>query len=312
MSTATTSELAQGGCLEGFYGGLGPAQMMAGWNRPQPSAELDKAFLPHRWSYIQAKTALDTAGHLINTDLAERRNLILVNPKEGNTFATTRTMIAAYQMIMPGERARAHRHTPNALRLVLDAGPDAYTIVDGKKLPMLPGDVLLTPNWSWHSHGNEGQGRAYWLDFLDSPLVEWLELKVFEQHPDEFESGVTLSEDSPMRFAWSDTKHSLAQALADAHGRRNIEIELGNPALRSMALFMMRLVPGISTARHKALATNIYAVVHGNGRTEVEGEQFEWQRGDVVVVPARHEHANLAVEDAVLLRVTDAPLTRQV
>jgi hypothetical protein len=42
MSEATTSELAQGGCLEGFYRGLGPAQMMAGWNRPQPSAELDK------------------------------------------------------------------------------------------------------------------------------------------------------------------------------------------------------------------------------------------------------------------------------
>lgn len=118
-------------------------------------------------------------------------------------------MIVAYQMIMPGERARAHRHTPNALRLVLDAGPDVYTVVDGKKLPMLPGDVLPTPNWSWHSHTNEGRGPAYWLDFLDSPLVEWLESKVFEQHPDEFERGVTLSKYSPMRFAWSDTRIGL-------------------------------------------------------------------------------------------------------
>lgn len=71
---------------------------------------------------------------------------------------------------------------------------------------------------------------------------------------------------------------------------------------------MMRLVPGISTACHKATANNIYAVVHGKGVIEVEGEQFEWQRGDVVVVPARHEHTAFATDDAVLLRVTDRPL----
>jgi gentisate 1,2-dioxygenase len=251
---------------------------------------------------------LDVAGSLISTDLAERRNLILVNPGEGHAFATARTMMAAYQMIMPGERARAHRHTPNALRLVLDAGPDTYTVVDGKKLPMLPGDVLLTPGWSWHSHANEGRSPAYWLDFLDSPLVEWLGSKVFEQHPDEFESGVTLSEYSPMRFAWSDTQHRLTQALAAAPGPRNIEVELGDPALHSMALFMMGLMPGISTACHKAMANNIYAVVHGNGVIEVEGEQFEWQRGDVFVVPVRHGHTILAMDNAVLLRVTDTPL----
>jgi len=49
-------------------------------------------------------------------------------------------------MVLPGEAARSHRHTPNALRLVVDAAPGNYTVVNGKKLPMRPGDVLLTPN----------------------------------------------------------------------------------------------------------------------------------------------------------------------
>ena len=82
---------------------------------PSLWAEPKKSFQPFVWSYAQAKGALDAAGRLINTELAERRNLILQNPAEG--YATSRTIVAAYQMIMPGEKARSHRHTPNALRL---------------------------------------------------------------------------------------------------------------------------------------------------------------------------------------------------
>jgi Cupin domain len=85
-------------------------------------------------------------------DVAERRSLIMVNPAPGNTCATTRNLVAAYQMIQPGETARSHRHTPAALRLVLDVGDDVYTVVDGKRVDMTPGDVVLTPSWCWHGH----------------------------------------------------------------------------------------------------------------------------------------------------------------
>ena len=76
-------------------------------------------------------------------------------------YATSRTIVAAYQMIMPGEKARSHRHTPNALRLIIDAEPGAYTIVNGERLSMMPGDVVLTPNWCWHGHGNDSRACAY-------------------------------------------------------------------------------------------------------------------------------------------------------
>jgi len=113
-------------------------------------------------------------------------------------------LVAAYQMIMPGEWARVHRHTPNALRLILDAEPGTYTEVDGVNIAMEPGDVLLTPNWSTHGHGNDSKACAYWLDFLDAPLVQLLEPMFFEHFEEEgheaFEAEPTApTTDSPLR-----------------------------------------------------------------------------------------------------------------
>ena len=220
--------------------------------------------------------------------------------------------MAAYQMVMPGERTRAHRHTPSALRLILDAEPGAYTIVNGEKVPMLAGDVVLTPNWSWHSHVNEGRQRAYWLDFLDVPLVHLLNLQSREERPDDSEHEPVLSPGSSMRFAWCDTERRLLeQAAADGISLPGVEIELGSPALETMALFMRRLSPGTSITDTKALSHNLYAVVRGRGVTDVGGERYEWRRGDVFVVPAGHGCTHCANDDAVLFRVTDAPVMQK-
>jgi gentisate 1,2-dioxygenase len=90
------------------------------------------------------------------------RATFVVNPATGNTYATTRNIVGAYQMIQPGETARS---TPAALRLVLDAAYDVYTVVDGKRVEMTPGDVVLThsarngsrrPNW--HAQRRNRQG----------------------------------------------------------------------------------------------------------------------------------------------------------
>jgi gentisate 1,2-dioxygenase len=181
-STPSQADLARSGTLEELYGKLDKVGMGPGWNKPTPSLwpAPRKTFVPAHWRYELARGALDAAGRLINTALAERRKLILFNPADGNTYGTVRTLVAAYQMIMPGEWARVHRHTPNALRLILDAEPGTYTEVDGVNIAMAPGDVLLTPNWSTHGHGNRSKTCAYWLDFLDAPLVQLLEPMFFE------------------------------------------------------------------------------------------------------------------------------------
>ena len=108
MTALTGEELAQSGTLEELYDKLDKVGMGPGWNKPTPSlwASPRKTFRPTHWRYEQARGALDAAGRLINTELAERRNPILFNPAEGNTYGTVRTIVAAYQMIMPGEWAR--------------------------------------------------------------------------------------------------------------------------------------------------------------------------------------------------------------
>jgi gentisate 1,2-dioxygenase len=308
MSSPTPQQLAESGSLEDLYGKLGPVMMVPGWAKTAPSLwpEPKKVFKPHRWSYDQAKGGLDAAGRLINTELAERRNLILMNPVEG--YATSRTIVAAYQMIMPGEKARSHRHTPNALRLIIDAEPGAYTVVNGDKLAMLPGDVVLTPNWCWHGHGNEGRACAYWLDVLDVPLVQLLEPMFFEPHPDEFETEIRVPNDSPMYFPWAETERRLQGAEATDPKAASVEIALGDPALDTMALAMIKLKPGKATPPRKVMANHVFGVVRGEGTTEVDGEHFDWRRGDVIVVPAWREYTHHSAAGAVLFRANDEPV----
>ncbi len=175
---------------------------------------------------------------------------------------------------------------------------------------MDPGDVLLTTNWSWHGHGNEGRAPAFWIDFLDTPLIHALEPMFFEPHPAGYEPVTRTAEVSPMRFAWKDTLPRLDEAAPDAAGPYGTQVELGSPAMRTISLHMMRLTPGVPTAAYRTTANNIYAVVQGSGTTTIDGESFTWSRGDVVAAPAWRPHSHRASGDAVLLRVSDEALLR--
>jgi len=320
MSSLSPADLARSGTLEELYGKLDKVGMGPGWNKPTPSLwpSPRKTLVPAHWQYELARGALDAAGRLINTALAERRNLILVNPAEGNTYGTVRTLVAAYQMIMPGEWARAHRHTPNALRLILDAAPGTYTRVDGIDIAMAPGDVLLTPNWSTHGHGNHSNACAYWLDFLDVPLVQLLEPMFFAAAGDDSngadDAGRAPAEattDLPFVFTLRDTLRQLGETKPEPGGPFATQIELGHPALATTALYMMRLAAGIRTTPYRTTANNIFAVVQGEGASTVDGERFAWRRGDVVAAPAWRPHWHEATDGAMLLRVTDEPVMQR-
>lgn len=309
LSGASPQLLRDSGSLDELYRHLETIDMGPGWAKPTPSLypSPKKKYPPAIWHYVQAKAALDAAGRLINTDLAERRNLILTNTAAGSTYGTSATLVSAYQMIMPGEHARSHRHTPNALRLVVDAEPGTYTVVDGVRIEMLPGDVLLTPNWCWHGHGNDSKANGYWIDFLDVPLVHLLEPMFFEGNPDEFPPWQRPAKPSPMYFPWSETKARLAAAKEEPSGRFGKEIEFGDPALATTALFMMQLAPSKTTTAFRTTANNIYSPVEGEGETIVEGKSIPWARGDVLVVPSWQAHYHRAGKGAVMFRVTDEP-----
>ena len=98
--------------LDDLYGAIDALSMEGGWHRKRPSLwpEPRAHFLPALWRYADVRPILEAAGHLVDHELAERRNLTLTNPLPGNWYATVRTLVAAYQSIKPGEHALSHRH----------------------------------------------------------------------------------------------------------------------------------------------------------------------------------------------------------
>lgn len=295
--------------LDQLYAALDSVGVRAGWNRAAtPGVAPTTRFRAARWSYRDMHAALEVAGRLVDTELAERRNLILVNPSNPSNAGTAATLVAAYQMIRPGERARSHRHTPNALRLVLDCEPGVYTVVDGVRYPMLPGDVVLTPNWSWHGHGNDGAASGYWVDYLDVPLTLALEPMFFEPFPGDYQAAEETAQNSPLLYRWDETAAELAAAVPESSGCFGRQIALDAYRFKTLALFMCALDAGLRTNEVRTTASNIYSVVAGRGRSTIDGETFTWERGDVFVAPAWHAHHHESDGDAVLFRVTDAPL----
>ena len=308
MANVAADDFVKAASMQELYELLDRCGIENGWNKKEPSLwpAPRRDFMGAHWPYRRAKAALDAAGRFVNTELAERRNLILKNPIPENSYPTVKTLVAAYQMVKAGETAKSHRHSANALRLVLDTKEHAYTIVDGKKVPMEPGDVLLTPNWAWHGHSNEGPGDAYWMDFLDVPLVHLLGPMFFEHHPDEYEKADDIAADSPFRFPWAQTKARLAEAGDVTPGYR--EIELGGPAMATIDLHVARLDKGATLDVEPNTRSEIVAIMHGGGVAKIDQDAFDFARGDALAAPAGCTQRWTAAEETYLLRVSDAPV----
>src|SRR5262245_55951775 len=115
--------------------------------KPQPP---DTPFL---WRWREVEPYLHrSVGEVAINDI-ERRALIMAHPAFGAETTTTSTLLAAFTVLDPGERARPHRHTGAAVRLATRA-EGAVTIVNGRRCEMKAGDLILTPPMVWHGHIN--------------------------------------------------------------------------------------------------------------------------------------------------------------
>ena len=303
---------------------------------PEPKSQAR----PHLWRWQELRPQLLRSGELVSAAEAERRVLMLLNPGLEGRIATTHTLYGGLQLILPGEVARTHRHTPNALRFIME-GEGAYTVVDGEKLTMSFGDFVLTPNWTWHDHGSESTGPVVWLDGLDIPLIHLLEGVFFEPYAQEEQpltkpvdasvadygkSGLlptwqrSTSSHSPLlKYTWKDAREAVMSLGPDtASPFDGLMLEYvhpvtGGPALPTMASFLQRLKPGQKTEPHRHSVSAVYLAVEGYGRTTIEGKTYEWSPGDVFALPTWlwHEHENRsASEDAILFSFTDAPVMK--
>ena len=138
--------------------------------------------VPAHWSYADVRPQLLRACDMVTKKEASRRVLCLENPSLRGTTFVCDSLFAGLQIIMPGEVAPSHRHTPSALRFIVE-GEGAYTAVAGEKLPMKPGDFVVTPAWAWHDHGNHGTTPVVWLDGLDTPFARFFGAAFYEPYP---------------------------------------------------------------------------------------------------------------------------------
>jgi gentisate 1,2-dioxygenase len=291
----------------------------------------------HMWPWSVLESIIEESGEAVPVG-DERRALQLFNPGLDGRWATTNNLIAAVQILLPGEVARAHRHTPTAIRFIIE-GTGAYTAVDGERVYMAPGDLILTPSWAWHDHGNETKERVVWMDGLDIPLIASLEAMFFQfytapqvaatrpanaskQLHGHAHLAPTWIKEKPLSsplllYSWERTREALG-ALREHEGSPFDGIALeyrhpqtGGPVMPTMACWAQLLRPGEQTQAHRHTGGAVYHVVQGEGATIIDGQRFVWRKGDIIALPpwALHEHANTSErEDAVLFSIQDTPV----
>lgn len=332
--TASNSVTAGISSLDDLYAALPARNVEPLWTmRGALTREPTTRMTPMKWGYGEVRDLLMRAGDLIAAEDADRRVLAFKNPGTGDheIARTTDTLWAAVQLVLPGEIAPPHRHTPGALRYIIE-GQGGYTVVDGRRIEMETGDFLLTPNWTWHEHGHTGSGPMIWLDGLDIPMVNTLRL-VFTEF--EGAEGVAQSPSTEalrvgaLRPAGALPRHddqTLAWKLADVEealdAYRDTEGDpfddliveyrdpsTNGPVMTTLSASMQLLRPGVQTRAHRHTSSHVYHVVRGTGSSTIAGQRIDWEPGDTFALPtwAEHSHANPTSEDALLFSFSDAP-----
>ena len=294
--------------------------------------------VPHRWRWSELRGPLLEAARLVPMEQAERRVLVLRNPGLGGAYAATATLFAGLQIILPGETAPSHHHTPAALRLIVE-GRGAFTTVDGVRCAMEPGDLIITPPMRWHDHGHEGTEPVIWLDGLDIPLVRSFEAAwaskmrpaatpatAIDSSQDEFTAAgmvprASRYEDTgypQVRWPWRTTREALAAMAAAAPAGQPVVLRYVNPRtgtfpLRTIGCEAQWLRPGESTSGERRTGSGVFHVIEGEGESRIGDEIFTWAPGDCVVAPPWHwlQHRNLSSsKPACLFHFNDEPALR--
>jgi gentisate 1,2-dioxygenase len=293
---------------------------------------------PTHWPYKTIKPLLLKAGELTPIEKAERRVLVLANPGHGlEKMQASAAMYLGMQLLMPGEWAPSHRHTPNAVRMIVE-GEGAYTTVDGEKCPMSRGDLILTPTGLWHEHGHDGTEPVIWLDVLDLPLVYYMEASyhingdrqtvvpglgdkqyarggvvpthVFERSKKAY----------PMlRYAWTDAKTALESMALDNPSQESIQVtyvnpETGNDAENILGFYALMLRPGQTLRLPARSPAQVFHVIEGTVEAKIVDSTFSLAEADTCCAPGYEAVTlkNLDVKKPTFIFIADeSPLHRK-
>ena len=261
------------------------------------------------WPYEVIRPLLLKAGELTPIENAERRVLVLANPGHGlEKMQASAAMYLGMQLLLPGEWAPSHRHTPNAVRMVVE-GTGAWSTVDGEKCPMERGDLILTPTGLWHEHGHDGSEPVVWLDVLDLPLVYYMEASY---HVDGGRQAVQPGRGDrayarggivptpvfershkgyPMlRYPWADARAALESLAADQPELDAVQVTYTNPetgadAQNILGFHALMLRPGQTLGLPVRSPAMVFHVIEGGASVRVEDQHFELAAADTCCAP---------------------------
>ncbi|MBU9723194.1 MULTISPECIES: cupin domain-containing protein [Bacillaceae] len=296
---------------------------------------------PYLWKWDVIRENLIKSGELLKVGrAAERRVIYLQNPSLSDKVGfATETLYAGIQLLLPGEVAPSHRHSQGAIRYVIE-GDGAFTTVNGEKTYMNEGDLVLTPAWTWHDHGHEGTEPMLWMDGLDVGMVKNLCGSFFELFDEDTypvkgvpdgtisrfaatgvrpvsERNRTSGYPSPLiNYKWNNIEKGLEELTRlesdafDGYAVDYINPINGQSADKRIGCTMQKLTGNMHTKAHRHVHSVIYHVKSGSGYTVINGEKFEWSKGDFFVIPPWnwHEHHNTGEENAYLFSINDRPV----
>lgn len=320
-SPAETSPQSE---LDAFDREIAQYSVQGHWKMGLPAnAEPRSRLQPMLWKWSLLREQLMRSGRLITANEAGRRTIQLLNPGLLPRKSTTHTLQMSIQLVLPGEVANAHRHTMAAIRFVVEGG-GTFTTVDGDSFLMEPGDLILTPNWTWHDHINKSADPIIWIDGLDVPFCAAMDVMFIEEYekPQQavqrvFRSSaesVTTADGSPWYYKWREVEQrlkKLSERAAPGESVLEYTSRDGGPALPTIACGVQMLRPGERTRTRRSTAAGVFHVVRGHGKSVVGETTLEWERGDCFGVPNwswhRHENRSLG-EEAILFFMSDRPL----
>jgi len=284
---------------------------------------------PNHWQWKRIRPLIDDAMKVASPAAVERRVLTLTDQDADG--GTTTNLVTALQILLPGEKARPHRHTMNALRFVIE-GNGASTIVDGKDCPMEEGDLVITPGWTWHEHVHLGSAPIIWLDALDAPLHRYLGTDAFEpgpvhdlpNMPDDAafafpnivpEFTDEMPQFSPVfRYPWAAARDAVKAAPKWKDGSRRVRYInpiTGGSTMPLMDCYLTQIDRGTETVRFRTTSNAVCLVCEGRGTSRVGEETVSWDTHDVFSLPHGNWITHKANETATLFVVTDRDALRR-
>jgi gentisate 1,2-dioxygenase len=284
---------------------------------------------PHHWRWRKICPYLDRIAEIAHSadvspiQFADRQQFLLTNPGLGGRLQVAATIRCAVSIYLPGDVAPVHLHAPNASRTILSEN-GGYTTIEGERCEAARGDLILTPNGTWHDHGNDGVTPVVWADILDFPLLEFLDCSwIDEDFPGKLQGNARaqapvhqnghsarlygaggmvpgfvshqrgIGHQTGPIFHYRGT--AIREALTALRGEpgdpyEGITLKFVNPAtgasvFPTLDYSAQLLRPGEETLWKRETASSLYIALGGEGTTEIGGQSFDWHENDIFVVP---------------------------